>query len=133
MKKNIVIGIIGLLTGSVITGFVANQALNNNNTGIMRTAETQPHGGQQAMTNHTAMSMADMTEQLKDKSGDEFDKAFIEIMISHHEGAIDMAKLIPLRSKHEEIKKFGEEIIAAQNKEIANMKQWEQDWGYINH
>jgi len=87
---------------------------------------------QQPATNHSTMSMADMTEQLKDKSGDDFDKAFVEMMISHHEGAVDMAELIPSRAKHQEVKTLGEAIIAAQTKEITEMNQWQIDWGYTS-
>lgn len=130
-KESIMIGIIGLLIGMVVTGFAAGQAVNNNNTGMMRMMgmDTNISQGQTA-TNHDTMSMADMTMQLKNKSGDDFDKSFVEMMISHHEGAVDMANLVPSRAKHDEIKKLGEAVIAAQTKEIADMKQWQKDWGY---
>lgn len=130
-KENVMVGIVGLLFGVVIAGFTAGQAVNNNNTGMMRMMGVDANNSQQqTATSHGTMSMADMTEQLKNKSGDDFDKTFVEMMISHHEGAIDMAELIPSRAKHAEIKTLGEAIIAAQTKEIADMKQWQKDWGY---
>jgi|SRR5574338_146892 uncharacterized protein (DUF305 family) len=92
----------------------------------MHTDTSEP----QAATNHDEMSMSEMTEQLKNKTGDDFDKAFVEMMISHHEGAVAMAELIPSRAKHDEVKKLGEAIISAQTKEIADMQQWQKDWGY---
>jgi uncharacterized protein (DUF305 family) len=52
------------------------------------------------------------------------------MMISHHEGAIDMALLSPTRAQHAEIKTLSEAIISAQTKEITEMKQWQKDWGY---
>lgn len=137
-KESIVFGIIGLLAGVIIAGFAAGQAVNSNNTGMMRMMgmDTIKHQ-QQTVTNHGTMSMADMTEQLKNKSGDDFDKTFVEMMVAHHEGAIDMARLIPSRAKHAELKTLGEAIIAAQAKEITDMKQWQLDWGYssdeMNH
>ncbi len=76
------------------------------------------------------MSMMDMNKQLEGLSGDAYDKAFIEMMITHHEGAVDMAKLSAGRAKHDEIKQLSQAIIAAQDKEIVEMKQWQQDWGY---
>ena len=76
------------------------------------------------------MSMQQMTKNLKDKSGDEYDKAFIEYMISHHESAVDMAKLSTSRAKHEEIKKLSSDIVAAQEHEISHMKEWRTDWNY---
>lgn len=77
-----------------------------------------------------SMSMDDMTAELKNKTGDEFDKAFITSMIAHHEGAVKMAKLSEKNAKHEEIKNLSNDIIAAQEKEISEMKQWRMDWGY---
>lgn len=130
-KESIMVGVIGLLVGVIVTGFVAGQAVNNNNAGMMRMMGMNTNGTQQqAATNHGTMSMADMTEQLKNKTGDDFDKAFVEMMISHHEGAVSMAELIPSRAKHDEVKQLGQAIIAAQTKEIADMKQWQKDWGY---
>lgn len=79
---------------------------------------------------HSAMSMKQMTEGLQGLQGDAFDKAFVEMMIAHHQGAVDMAELIPAQAKHAELKKLGIDIIIAQTKEIEMMKQWLSDWGY---
>lgn len=81
-------------------------------------------------TSMSSVSMDDMTAELKDKTGDEFDKAFIASMIAHHEGAVDMAELSANNAKHDEIKALSNDIIAAQEKEITAMKQWQMDWGY---
>jgi len=129
-KENIMIGALGLLAGVVIAGFVAGQAVNNNNNGMMRmmgmdTAETQ-----QIETDHSTMSMADMNTELEGLSGDDYDKAFIEMMIAHHEGAVDMALLSETRAKHDEVKELSEAIITAQENEIKDMQQWQTDWGY---
>lgn len=75
-------------------------------------------------------SMAGMVEQLKGKSGDEFDRAFIAEMIMHHQGAIDMAKMADGQAKHDEIKDMARAIRSAQEKEINDMKQWQVQWGY---
>jgi len=135
-KESIMIGVAGLLVGVVVAGFAAGLAVNNDNTGMMRMMGMDENKTkmmqQQPAANHNTMSMADMTEQLKSKTGDDFDKAFVEMMISHHEGAVDMAELIPSRAKHQEVKTLGEAIIAAQTKEIADMKQWQKDWGYTS-
>lgn len=78
-----------------------------------------------------------MSNALKSKTGEEFDKAFIASMIAHHDGAVAMAKLSADNAKHEEIKTLSATIIAAQKKEITQMKQWQMDWGYsamkMNH
>ncbi len=122
-------GIIGLLLGVVITGLAAGYSVNNEHKGMMRMMGMDT-SKVQSVSSHDEMSMAQMTEQLKNKTGDDFDKAFIEMMISHHEGAIAMAELIPGRAKHDELKKMGEDIISAQEKEVNDMKKWQQDWGF---
>ena len=76
------------------------------------------------------MAMEGMMMGLEGKTGDEFDKAFIDEMIVHHQGAVDMAKLALTSAKHTEIKTLAGEIIAAQEKEIEAMTQWEKTWGY---
>lgn len=72
--------------------------------------------------------MDDMSLSLAGKSGDEFDKAFIEEMIIHHQGAIDMAKLALTSAKHQEIKNLAGAIISAQTSEINQMRQWKSAW-----
>lgn len=49
---------------------------------------------------------------------------FIRGMIAHHQGAIDMAKVVLDHGTDPEVKKLAEDIIAAQEGEIA----WMQDW-----
>lgn len=124
MNKNTIITLaIGLIIG--VGGTLSVSALTNNEDS-KQAATTE----QQTSTDHSSMTMADMNKQLEKLSGDEFDKTFIEMMTVHHEGAVAMAELIPTRAKHDEIKTLGQAIIAAQTKEIAEMKQWQMDWGY---
>lgn len=132
-RESILYGAIGLLIGIVLMGFTAAYAVNNQHEGMMKMVGMHIDKPTLTATNHSTMSMADMTEQLKNKTGDDFDKAFVEMMISHHEGAIDMAKLIPDRAKHDELKKLSEAIISAQTKEVDDMKQWQKNWGYSSN
>lgn len=75
------------------------------------------------------MSMKGMSMMLEGKTGDSFDQAFLEMMIPHHEGAIDMAKLAQKNAGHAEIKKMANDIISAQQKEIDQMNAWLTAWG----
>ena len=78
------------------------------------------------------MSMKGMSMMLEGKTGDAFDKAFIEMMIPHHQGAIDMAKLAENNAGHAEIKKMSADILTAQQREIDQMNAWLKAWGMAN-
>lgn len=57
------------------------------------------------------------------------ERAFIEGMIPHHQEAVDTAKeVIERGGTTPEIKELVENIVVAQEAEIALMKQWYQDW-----
>jgi hypothetical protein len=49
---------------------------------------------------------------------------FVRGMIPHHQGAIDMAKVVLQFGTSEQTKKWANEIIAAQEREIAEMREW---------
>lgn len=93
-----------------------------------------PSSSSDNMMDHSAMGMMDemsgMENELKGKTGDEFDKAFIEQMIMHHQGALDMAAPGEKNAEHQEVKDLTKAIVTAQTKEIKQMKQWQKDWGY---
>ncbi|HEX6291645.1 MAG TPA: DUF305 domain-containing protein [Herpetosiphonaceae bacterium] len=78
------------------------------------------------VTGGTGMPMGHM--EISADTSKPFDLRFIEAMISHHQGAIDMAKEAQTRAEHAEIKQLAAEIIKAQEAEIAQMKSWQQQW-----
>ncbi|MEH2318973.1 DUF305 domain-containing protein [Nostoc sp.] len=57
-----------------------------------------------------------------------FDLRFLDAMIPHHQGAVEMAKEAQQKSKRPEIKKLADNIIKSQNQEITQMKRWRQAW-----
>ncbi len=71
------------------------------------------------------MTMNDMLDDMKGKTGKGLEKAFLLGMIPHHQGAVDMAKLL-LQDKtvRPEFVKFANDIITAQEKEIIMQKAW---------
>ena len=133
-NQKIMYGVGGLVLGGMLMFlFVGNgtekeSSMNQN----MMEKKTETAMVKEEASTHDGMSMGAMNEALKNKTGDEFDKAFIELMTEHHQGAIDMANLIDTRAKHQEIKTLGRGIIAAQTKEIKEMADWAKAWGYTN-
>jgi uncharacterized protein (DUF305 family) len=52
------------------------------------------------------------------------DVAFVQAMIPHHQGAIDMARAVLQFGKDDVVKAWANEIITAQESEIAEMQEW---------
>ncbi len=140
-QKAILYGIIGLLSGILLTILFTTSVVNSNNTGMMRMMgmrtdkmmdnDEKMMSGEDMMEDHDeSMSMDDMVNSLKGKTGDDFDKAFIAGMIDHHQGAIDMANLAKQYAGHDEIRTMADAIISAQTSEIIQMREWQKSWGY---
>jgi uncharacterized protein (DUF305 family) len=72
--------------------------------------------------------MTAMSKGLENKSGNDFDQEFLKEMIVHHQGAVDMAKLVLQKSKRPELLKMANDIINVQTKEIETMKTWQATW-----
>lgn len=142
MNDKITYGVIGLLLGIILTWVFASSAVNNQNAGMMRMMgmrnmmqnsstmddhhDSDDNNGM--MGNNMSGAMQGMMTGLNNKTGDEFDKAFLSEMIIHHQGAIDMANAAFKNAKHQEIKDLANNIISAQTKEINQMKEWQQAW-----
>ena len=60
---------------------------------------------------------------------DDADTAFVRGMIPHHQGAIDMARIVQQHGDDPQTKAWAEQIIAAQEREIAEMEAWLKEKG----
>lgn len=85
------------------------------------------------MGNPGRMGMAGMmnpaaeTEALQNASGP-FDLAFLDLMIPHHQSAVAMAQTALQYAQHQEIRTLAQQIIDAQQAEIAQMQSWRETW-----
>lgn len=124
-------GVILVVSGGIVSlvTFGAGMGMHYGHSGKMMMKHSEK--GTMMMKNGDAMdmSMTGMSMMLEGKTGDSFDQAFLEMMIPHHEGAIDMAKLAQKNAGHSEIKKMADDIITAQQKEIDQMNAWLTAWG----
>ncbi len=79
-----------------------------------------------AVVDPFAPSRAAMHEGMNVTPTGNTDKDFVANMIPHHEGAVAMAKVELDSGKDPELRKLAQDIIAAQEKEIAFMKEWQK-------
>ena len=82
------------------------------------------HGGSM---NHGSGMNHSMSMDLGPADAD-YDLRFLDAMIPHHQGAVEMAQEVLSKSQRPEMKKLAQDIIAAQNREIEQMKQWRKAW-----
>jgi uncharacterized protein (DUF305 family) len=68
-----------------------------------------------------SMSDADM-QKLQQASGAAFDKMFLQMMIQHHQGAVDMAKTELANGSNVDAKALAQRIIDTQTAQIAQMQ-----------
>lgn len=81
----------------------------------------EAHGGGDAFYKEVMAQMNNMKMDM-DHSGS-FDKQFAQMMIPHHQGAIDMAKAYLKAGAHEEkLKTMANKIITDQQKEISQLQ-----------
>jgi uncharacterized protein (DUF305 family) len=122
-----------LLTAIAIGGLTTscsspNDTATNSASTEAPKAQTQPISSttpSPAKANHSGMNHGEMSLGAADS---DYDLRFIDAMIPHHEGAVVMAKAVLQNSQRPELKKLANEIIQAQEKEIAEMKQWRKAW-----
>jgi uncharacterized protein (DUF305 family) len=70
-------------------------------------------------------AMADMQKGMDAaKPTGDADKDFVLMMIPHHQGAVDMAKVELAHGKDKTLRRMAADVIKAQEAEIAEMKAW---------
>jgi len=77
-------------------------------------------------TKGMGMAMGEMS--IAEDAGAPFDQRFLEAMISHHLGAVAMAQAAQAQAEYAELRRMADDIIAAQEGEIAQMRRWLSAW-----
>jgi len=57
-----------------------------------------------------------------------YDLQFLDTMVAHHQGAIDMARLAGSRAQHDELRQLSGNIIRGQQVEVEKMQAWRAKW-----
>ncbi len=83
------------------------------------------HGG---MDGHEGMMTPEQMQELAGDKGEAFDVAFVSMMIEHHEGAVQTSQAVREDGQHPDVAALAGEIIEAQQREIDQMRTWQETW-----
>ncbi len=138
-----------LLTFALLTvaaiGAACNQTATNGNSAMNHNAMMNSNSMNMNGINHNSMNMNGMDHNSMAMNSNmpmdhsamksdanaataPYDLQFIDTMTHHHQGAVDMAKMIDGKTQNADLIKFGKQIVADQEKEIAQMKDWREKW-----
>jgi uncharacterized protein (DUF305 family) len=84
------------------------------------------HGDGQVGMSNSEVGMDMDPAMLND--AEPFDRAFIDMMVPRHQGAIAMAKRLLKDGEQPALRAMARNIIAAQSTEIAQMREWRKAW-----
>lgn len=139
---SIVIGLAVLVIGAVSYSFGTSKSTNNSMgmnmdmstqddvpAGMHRMPDGSLMGNPTTPSNNADSGMEMMGGMDHSMMMVKSEREFLEGMIPHHQEAVDTAKEVIARGgSTPEIKKLAEDIVVAQEKEIAMMKGWYQSW-----
>ncbi len=86
---------------------------------------------QHGMMNNSSMHMGMMgneSDAQRLAEAENFDVAFIQHMIPHHQMAVMMAGMLKGATQRQEMKQLSDDIITNQTNEIDQMRTWLQEW-----
>jgi uncharacterized protein (DUF305 family) len=111
-----------LIAGALTIGLAAHPAAAQDT----QHAPAQPHAGGTTGMHGTAMhaAMQHMQESMGMPMSGDPDVDFARMMIPHHQGAIDMARIELESGKDPQLRQMAQKIIEDQEREIATLREW---------
>lgn len=133
MKNNVlVIALLALIAGLFLGYTLTPRTMMNTEFAEEMHEEKEEHMeyGEEIIDNDGMMqhAMEEMMLGFRGKTGEEYEKAFLEMMIVHHIGAIEMAEELLEQTDRPELVQMANDIITVQNQEVQMMKGWLSDW-----
>jgi uncharacterized protein (DUF305 family) len=124
-------GNIGSSGGGADGGDNGMEGMNHGDSGSGETSRQKTTSGGMAGIDHSnmghgSMSSGAMAREMVMEDGRYSDRAFIDAMVPHHQGAVDMAEVALGNADHEEIRSLAEDIVSAQEAEIEELKAIKQ-------
>lgn len=115
-RKGLVVAAVAIVLALAVTAYA-----------VMSSSSGMDQSGMNGMS---GMSSSSETTPSANGTGDGVtdERTFIEMMIPHHQSAIEMARMELARGKNAEAKAIARGIVRAQDREIAQMRSWYRAW-----
>ena len=120
--KRTAIALAALLAAGLLAGTAQAQQPHGGHAGHRAAATAKP--GDSASTKAYRDANTKMHKDMDIPYSGDADADFVRGMIPHHQGAIDMARIVLAHGKDPEIRKLAESVIRDQEKEVAMMRDW---------
>lgn len=120
--KRTAIALAALLAAGLLAGTARAQQSHGGHAGHGAPAAAKP--GDSASTRAYRDANTKMHKDMDISYSGDADADFVRGMIPHHQGAIDMARIVLAHGKDPEIRKLAESVIRDQEKEVAMMRDW---------
>jgi uncharacterized protein (DUF305 family) len=95
--------------------------------GVQYAADRQDHSDEQPFLSENATAMHKMMAEMMIKPTGDIDRDFVEMMVPHHQGAVDMAKAELEYGHNEQLRRLARQIVATQQREITVMQNAVRD------
>jgi uncharacterized protein (DUF305 family) len=89
---------------------------------IQYVADRPDHSEEQAFLSENRAAMNKMMADMTVKPSGDVDRDFVEMMVPHHQGAVDMAKAELKYGHNEQLRRLAQDIVATQQREITVMR-----------
>jgi uncharacterized protein (DUF305 family) len=119
-KNILIVAIAAIVAIAGVSIFAINK---KNNDGEMMDDNMMGNNTNSQMSVQADTNSADY-KMMAGVTGEDYDRLFLANMITHHEGAVEMAKLALTNASHNEVKDLATAIVSAQTTEINSMTSW---------
>jgi uncharacterized protein (DUF305 family) len=113
--------VIAAAAGLIATAALAQHAGHGSHSGH---STAKPAAADSAATKAFRAANDKMHKEMDIAFSGDADADFARGMIPHHQGAVDMAKIVLQYGKDPEIRKLAEEVVRTQETEIKFMREW---------
>jgi uncharacterized protein (DUF305 family) len=134
MKNHLKLGLLALAAALVLASCAGSGAgsqgdASQGDTSQGDTKEQQEESGGMAGMDHesTGHGSGDVASGMLMQDGKYSDERFIDAMVPHHQGAVEMARVALKNAEHDEIVQLSENVISSQQAEIEELKSIKQE------